>query len=399
MSVHLRLRSARVGAAVALGGVILLAPAAARAQGGPYGSVALSTSYGYDANLLSAPARDGLQSDEFSRTGPAIEAGYSSDVVRIGARYSFDADRFRRHSELNRMFAQEEAGLRFRFVGGPRFRLAADAAYFMTQTPADLNLDSLLAVGRTPATRLAGASSAVYRATERTDLTLDYGYARDALLRGVESEAHSARIGIDRRTAERDRVGVGYELRRFRFTDALGGRGHEFFHVITARWVHTVTPFTDIEIEVGPHIASNAIRPEIAATVRREFGRGELMLSYTRSQVTSIGEAGTLDVHRLTGGGTFRPARRFSISALPSYAYNARGDFRVPVYSLDADATFEASERVSIVMSSRLGRQEGSLVGPREATPHQRFAVQLVVFLLRTARVDGEWPTVAGVDE
>ena len=116
-------------------------------------------------------------------------------------------------------------------------------------------------------------------------------------------------------------------------------------------------------------------------------------------QATTIGEAGTLDVHRVAGGGTFRPARRFSISALPSYAYNARGDFRVPVYSLDAEAIFEASRRVSLVLSSRLGRQEGTLTGPGEATPHQRFAVQMIVYLLRTARAEGEWPTVAGVDE
>ena len=400
MSFHSIARGgAALTASLAVGGWALVAPAPAAAQGGVYGSVALSTSYGYDANLLSTPAREGLQSDEFSRTGPAIEAGYASDIVRIGARYSFDADRYRRHGELNRMFAQEEAGLRLRYVPTPRFRLSADGAYYMTQTPADLNLDTLLSVGRLPATRYAGAASGVYRATERTDLLLDYGYSRDSIIRGIGSELHSGRVGTERRMAERDRFGIGYELRRLRFTSATGDRGREFFHVVTARWRHAITPWTEIDVTAGPHIAADGIRPEIAAVLRREFGRGELSLSYTRAQVTSIGEAGTLDVHRISGGGTFRPTRRLSITALPSYAYNARGDFRVPVYSLDADATLEATERVSIVLSSRLGRQEGMLSGPRDATPHQRFAVQVIVFVLRTARADGEWPTVAGVDE
>jgi hypothetical protein len=386
--------------AAALAAWTAAAPAPARAQGGAYGSVALSTSYGYDGNLLATPANQGLQSDEFSRMGPAVEAGYASDLFRIGAHYSFDADRFRRHGELNRMFAQEEAGFRLRYVPSPRFRLSADGAYFLTYTPVDLNLDSLLSVGRTPASRYAGVASGVYRATERTDLLLDYGFSKDALLGGIGSQLHSGRIGVERRTAERDRFGVSYELRRVQFTNLVaGGRGRELFHVVMARWRHAITPWTEIDVAAGPHVATDGVRPEIEATVRREFGRGELSVSYTRSQVTSIGEAGTLDVHRIAGGGTFRPIRRLSITALPSYAYNARGDFRVPVYSLDADARFEASNRVWLVFASRLGRQEGMLSGPDEATPHQRFSAQLIVFLVRTARAEGEWPEAAGVDE
>jgi hypothetical protein len=384
---------------VALAAALAAAPAAALAQGGPYGVVTVATSYGYDANLLSSSATTGLESDEFARTGPTVEAGYASDLVRIGARYSFDADRYRRHGELNRMFAREEAGLRMRFVPSQRVRLSVDASYLMTTTPVDLNLDSLLAVGRTPATRWSGAGGVAFRATPLTDVTLDYAFGKDTLLGGVGSELHSVRGGVERRTAARDRVGLAYELRGLRFRDIQSVRGRDMFHVVTVRWRHELTPWTELDVEAGPHIGPDAVRPEISAVLRRTFGRGELSIGYARSQVTTIGQAGTFDVHRVSGGGTFRPARRLSITVMPAFAYTARDTDRIPVYTLDADATIEASNRLAIAFTSRLGRQEGALGGGRDVTPHQRFAVELRVALLRTARADGEWPAAAGMDD
>ena len=382
------------------------APRGASAQGGPYGTVTVTQSYGYDANLLSAPSSTTLLSDEFARTAPTVEAGYAASLVRLSGRYSFDAERYRQHEQLNRMFAREDASFRLRMVPSERVRFSVDGAYLKTTTPSDLNLESLLAVGRTPTRRLTGETAFTYRATAVTDVTVGYEFDKDTLLGGVSgvagvgNEGHTIRGGFEHRTATRDSVGVNYELRRIQFRDPFNFRTDELFHVVTARWRHEITPWTELDVEAGPHIGTDRIRPELSAFVRRQFGRGELSFGYSRSQVTTIGVPGTIDVHRLSGGGTFQPTRRITVTAQPAYAYTAQNTAGIPegipVYTLDADAIIQASERVAIAFTSRLGRQEGAIGGSRDTTPHQRFAVELVVTLLRTARADGEWPAVIG---
>jgi hypothetical protein len=396
--------------AATLAGIAL--PASMAAQGGGYGTISIATAQGYDGNLLSTTQGSAVRSDMFTRVGPVFEGGYAWDRARLGGRYSFDADRYRQYGDLNRMFAREEAGVEVRLVATPRLRFSADTAYLATETPADLNLDTLLLPGRRPATRFTAASSVVYAMTPRVSLVAGHTYARDTLVGGVGNDLHASRVGTDYRATARNTFGVNYELRQIRFTNAFvdpvtnsaPASQRRLFHVVRGRWVHTFTPSTTLELEGGPHIGEEAIRPEISATVRRESARGEFSLGYSREQTTTIGEARLLDVHRISGGGTFRPVPSVSLTAIPALAFNLRDRLNpdekpVPVYTLDVESAFQASTRFAVVLTGRFGRQDGVLPGSEDAIVDRRVMGQVVITLVRTRWTPGEWPRVAGGEE
>jgi hypothetical protein len=399
-------------AAVAVATAILALPHALRAQGRGYGTVSVATAQGYDGNLLSTPQSTEVRSDMFTRVGPIVEGGYAWTRTRIGGRYSFDADRYRRHGDLNRLFARQDAAMDLRIVATPRLRFRADASYLATETPADLNLDTLLLPGRRPATRFSAASSIAYDATPVVAVLVGHTYTRDTLVGDVGNDAHASRIGMDYRVAARNTVGASYELRQIQFSGifALGNRAlfdRKLFHVVRGRWTHAFTPATSLELEGGPHIAEDAIRPEISAVIRRDTARGEFSVGYSREQTTTIGEARILDVHRIAGGGTFRPIRSVSLTVLPAVAYNLRNPLNpdetaVPVYTLDLESAFQASSRVGIIVTGRLGRQDGALqglAGATDAIVDRRVMAQVVVTLVKTRWTPGEWPRVAGEEE
>jgi hypothetical protein len=379
-------------------------PDAAAAQGHPYGTVSVGAAYGYDGNLLSTTTSAGELSDVFTRVGPIVEGGYAWNLMRIGGRYSFDADRYRQYGALNRLFAQEDAGAEIRLVVTPRFRISGDAAYLATEAAGDLNLDTLLLTGRRPASRLTATSSAFYDLSPVLALVAGYSVTRDTLVGGVGSNTEVSRVGVDRRTNARNTLGVSYELRHVRFSDTFAERGREMFHVVHGRWMYALTRSTRLEVQGGPHIDGGRVRPEVFAILRHDGPRGEASIGYSRELTTTLGEVGLVDVHRIAGGGTFRPVPRLSLTALPALAYNRheRGTLRegtVPVYTLDAAAAIQAATRLTLEFSARLGRQDGALTRVQDTVFERRFTAQAVITLVRAARLPGEWPRVVERDE
>ena len=394
----------RVGLVAFLSAGLLVRAGSVSAQGHPYGTVAVGAAYGYDGNILSSTAGPGEVSDMFTRVGPIVEGGYAWDLMRIGGRYSFDADRYRQYGALNRLFAQEDAGAEIRLVATPRFRISGDASYLTTETPGDLNLDTLLLTGRRPASRLTAMSSLFYDLSPRLLLTAGYNFTRDDILGGVGSDSEVSRIAIDRRTNARNTLGLSYELRRVRFSDTFAERGRDMFHVVHGRWTYAFTPSTRLELAGGPHLDGERVRPEVFALLRHEGARGDASVGYSRELTTTLGEVGLVDVHRIAGGGTFRPVPRFSLTALPAVAYNMRErraltEATVPVYTLDTEAAVQAASRLTLVFSARLGRQDGALAGAEDTIFDRRFTAQAIVTLVKTPRIPGEWPRVLEKDE
>jgi hypothetical protein len=396
--------SVRLCLILMIGAGPLIRPDMAAAQGHPYGTVSIGAAYGYDGNLLSTTTGPGELSDVFARVGPIVEGGYAWDLMRIGGRYSFDADRYRQYGAFNRLFAEEDAGAEIRLVVTPRFRISGDAAYLATETAGDLNLDTLLLTGRRPASRLTAMSSAFYDLSPLLALSADFSATRDTLVGSVGSNTHIGRVGLDRRTNARNTVGIRYELRRVRFSDTFAERGRDLFHVVHGRWTYAFTRSTRLELQGGPHVDGGHVRPEVFATLRHDGPRAEASIGYSRELTTTLGEVGLVDVHRVAGGGTLRPVPRLSLTALPALAYNRHergslGEGAVAVYTLDAAAAVQASTRLTLEFSARIGRQDGALAGVQDTVFDRRFTVQAVITLLRGARLPGEWPRVVERDE
>src|SRR5207248_10971264 len=173
--------------------------------------------------------------------------------------------------------------------------LSGNASYVATQTPGEFNLESQLAVGRARAERTAIGSVATYEWSAVTKATFDYTFARDALAGSAASATHSSRVGLERRTGLRNSYRVDYQVRHVAFSDGAP----EASHVITGGWVHEVTERTGFEVAVGPRVSEGAIRPEASVQLNRQLARGALSVSYSRTELTAIGEHGVIQVHRV----------------------------------------------------------------------------------------------------
>ena len=353
----------------------LACPTVAFAQTETYGRISVSMSQLYDGNLFATPVSLGQHEDLISRAGPSFEVGYLSLPLDIVARYDIQAERYVNHPSLDANAAHQDASVALGYRPMPRLAVTVTAGYVATQTPAELNLGSQLGVGRAPAERLTLISTAGYDWSDVIRLSGDYAFGRDSLTGGVGNATHFSRIGAQRQTGKRNTYRVDYQFRSTGFSDGSSSLSH----AVTAGWMHAITPRTGFEIAAGPRVNGGSLRPEVSAVLRRQLSRGELSASFSSTEMTSIGESGPIDVSRVAVSGRYRPARRVVVSATPSFTRSARGRRHVPVYAVDAESTFEATRHLSVVAWGRIGRQDGSLSGPREAIPYRTLGFRLTV--------------------
>jgi len=353
----------------------LAGPAAAFAQADTYARMSASVSQIYDGNLFATPARRGPQDDLISRAGPSFEVGYLSLPLDIVAHYGIEAERYLNHPDLNASAAHQDADVRFRYLPMPRLDISADAGYVATQSPAELNVDSQLAVGRAPAERLGLSATAGYDFSAVTRFSGEYTFSRDSVAGGVTSAMQRSRVGMQRRTGQRTAYRVDYQFRHAGFSDGSSSRSDVF----TAAWIHAITQRTGVEIAAGPRLNQRSVRPEVSAVVRRQLSRGELSASYSSTEMTTIGERGTINVDRVGFTASYRPARRLALTATPSWSHSTRRRQHVPVYMLDVESTFETARHLSVVAWARIGRQDGTLSGSSEMIPYRTLGLKVTI--------------------
>lgn len=349
------------------------------AQADTYATVSVSTSQIYDDNLFAAAASRDRQADLISRFGPAIEVGYRAIPLKLVARYAVDAERYFNHTEFNKDVARQDGVVDLRYASMQRLALRVRAAYLETQTPHEFNLESQLAVGRARAERVAVSSAATYGWMAASSLNLKYEFAKDALAGATASTTHNMRVGFDRRTGSRDTYRLNYWVRRVGFVDEEDEA--ETSHLITTGWTHGITQRTGFEVDVGPRLSRRAIRVELSAMLRRRMRRGEVSVAYLRTEATAIGESGTIDVRRVAVGGTYRPADHLTLTVAPALVHSGRDGRDAAVYMLELDAIAQATQRLSLAASARIGRQVGTLAGLRDAIPYRSLAVRLIITL------------------
>jgi hypothetical protein len=360
-------------AAAASAAAILVAPAAASAQAGTYSNVSFSVSQMYDGNLFSAPAARAPRADLITRFGPALEAGVRSLPVEIDARYELMAERYVDHPELDDNLARHDAAAGLRYLPNERFTAMVNTQFIRTHTPGELNIQSQLSVGRAPAERRAVTSTVSYDWSDATTLSAGHAFGRDDLVGGLSSTTNSSQLGIRHRASDRAGYRVDYERRHVDFD----GGAPIVSHVITAGRSYAITPRTTFEIAAGPRLTDGHIRPEIVAALGRRALWGELLVAFSRTELTAIGERGAIDVHRIAATGRYRVTRRLVLTGTPAYTHNARDDRSVPVFTLDVESSLEISRRLSLVAWGRIGRQHGTLSGPGDVIPSQTAGIKL----------------------
>jgi hypothetical protein len=218
---------------------------------------------------------------------------------------------------------------------------------------------------------------------------VDYSYTRETVADMLTATQQTPNIRWEHRTGLRNAYRVGWRFRHVSFSSApsfsVGEKARETFQVVTAGWTHSITTLAQVELEAGPHFTGRDIRPEISTTVRQRLEGGELTVSYSRTQATTMGETGTIDLNRLAATGTFRPTPRFTLSIAPALARSARDGRQVGAYTLNFDGVLNATHRTSVMVSGQIGRQDGTLSGWSEPIAYRSLALRVLISLPRTA--------------
>jgi len=339
-------------------------------EGPTYARVALIFTQVYDDNIFAVPDSQHPESDLVSRFGPSFEVGKHSRRLEVSAKYGIAAERYFDRYDLNSDVAYQNGGFDVRYNATPRTALRFSGGYIDTQSPQELNTASLIITGRARAERLQAHAGSTHDLTPLTQLNLDYDIANDTLQETNTNLSHLARIGFAWHSSDRSRYRVDYRPRYVAFNvlqrDVTGREfrdvGNETTQLLTAGWVYAVTSLTTIELDAGPRLTAGEFKPEFSGVVRRRQRQGgEIAVSYQSTQDTAFGEAGFIDVQRVTGLLTVTPLRRLTMSATPAFARSTLRGQTTEVRELDFSIVLRVLRRLSFTAAARASNQDGRL--------------------------------------
>jgi hypothetical protein len=357
-----------------------LLPAPAGAQTGPYVAPSVSLAGIYDSNpFLSRTQRE---ADFILRLSPGIEAGHASERLSFRGGYVQDAEAYARHPELDSSRARQYATTDIRYESTPQSTLAANASYTETLRPGELSPETGLEFGRKRAQRVSVAPSLNYRFDPVSVGAAAYAYTHDKLDGGVDTDTHTATLGVDRRLSPRDKATFGYAFHRFVFGDLQVTDAH----TVTAGDTHELTPRTSATLSAGPRFSEGTIRPEISALLRHRLQKGEVSLSYLRTQATAIGLAGPVDVRSIGAAAVYSPEEALEIRAGSSMAVSTRGGFEATAYRMNIELRRRLTPNVSLVGSYDFNLQRGALDAPAEGTMIRHVVLLAVAWSARAER-------------
>jgi hypothetical protein len=367
--------------------VSLLAPMAASAQGQSFARVSASIEALYDSNLFAMPESLDPQSDWVTRVGPLFEAGYESIPLKLQAHYGFEAERYRTVVDLNELFARQDAATSLNYRGRS-FAIDVAGSYVNTQTPSELNLETLQFLGRARAQRTDVASAVTFDLSAVTSLKVEHGFTRDTLEGSITSVANVGRIRTTRKINPRTALRADY---RPGFVDFSNGN-EELSHAVTGGVVHAFTPALDFEIDGGVRSTGGDLDPEVSALLTRRLQRGAVGVRYTRTRETTIGGGSTVDVQRLGGSVSFTPTRALALTVAPARADSVDSLTRNVAYVVDGEFRVRATRRWTVLTIGRLGRQNRthriSLI--EELINYRSLALRSVLTLGTLEREDAE---------
>jgi len=381
--------------------VTLLLPHAATAQGTTFARATAEVEELYDSNLFATPesAATAPLSDWITRFGPTVEAGYKSVPLRFQAHYGFEAERHQDLHDLDEVFARQDftSVLNYR---AKSLTVDVNGAFIKTQTPTELNVDTLLFLGRAPAQRANGSGAIAFDLSPVTILKIDQALSHDKIEGGVVSTSRISHAGIGRKVDPRTTLRADYRLGRVDFTNigpSIDGvnasiSGNEISHVVTGGVVHQFTPFFEVDVDAGIRSTSGDLDPEIAARVRRKVRQSEVLVRYAKTRETTIGIGPSLQVQRIDAEVSYAPTRTLSFSIRPAHARSGGTLTEDVVNVLDVESRIRAARRWTLVAAGRIGRQERT-TGLNEVIPYRSISFRSIVTMGTLERQDAERET------
>ena len=331
---------------------VFAAATTARAQG-----FSFTPSFGivqlYDDNVFYLPHGE---SDTVTRANSRLEAGYRSERLTFWSRYGLDSDRFDRHPELTTAHARQDAGLEHRYQASRRLSFTGAASYVETEAPAELNVQSALAPGRSRAQRTTIHPSMSYQAGPSTTATFGYTVSGDRLL-GVQAFTQAATASVEHRQSARDTVRVDVTHQQFVFNQ----QDRQMSQALTAEWTRDLTRGTTIAFRGGPRLTAGSLSSDVAASLRRKTRAGETSISYEHTQASLIGLVGVADTHSLTAGMSSQPRQGLRFRLAPGLLRTTQMNLASTVYRLSAGYSQDIGARVLFEAAYELNLQRGNI--------------------------------------
>jgi hypothetical protein len=328
----------------------------------------------YDDNLFNTP--DG-ESDVTTRFSPKLDAAYKSERLALSGRYALDADWFARHQELTTITGRQEASAGATYNRSRRLVLGGTAAFTETQTPADLNVASAVAVGRARASRGTVRPTIAYQLGPRADTTAAYSITADALSGGVGLITQTAEAAVEHHRSARESLELGYQHQRFLF----GTSETHVSQALTAAWTRGITRGISVTLRGGPRVTDGTLTPDIAASVTRQLRTGAMSLSYQHTQTTLIGLAGLADTSGVTAAIEDEPRPRLQLRATSQLLRTEQEGRTSMVYHVSLGCAWPLARRVGMEAGYETDLQRGNLYTQRavQQIVRNRVSVTLAV--------------------
>jgi hypothetical protein len=345
-------------------------------------SASVAVTETYDDNVFAVP--NDTRQDVVSRLTPRLGVAYRSPRFDVRARYAREAEAFSRNRELSTLRARQEAGLDLRWFPGGGFEAAGGATYAETHSPGEFTVITGLDLAgrdltglelrRALANRFSTTASLSYRMGARTRAVVAHGFTQDEIVGGLTSTTHMAAARLERQVGPLDALGLAYGMRQFTALD-----DGSTSHTLTVTWAREVTPQAHLELKAGPRLSGRTVGPELGATLRRRFRRGDAALSYVQTETAVIGRPGPVTAEGLSATFTRSLTRTITVTAGPSM-FRAHGKaFEATVYGTSLDLAWRLSRHLSLAGSHQLNIQHGEMDGrPRGEIVHNTVLLRLV---------------------
>jgi hypothetical protein len=331
----------------------------------------LSFSQIHDDNLFATPA---AESDDISRLGVGVTVAQRSARLTLKARYAIEAERFRRHTELNRAAARQDAAFGIEWAAAKRLRAALSADYVDTQTPSELAVLTSLEIGRRRARRLSTGALITHRLDPRNTSRIEHRFSRDRVVGGAGNDAHAVILALDRNMGPSDRGSLAYRAQRFAF-----GPQATLSHILVVGWNREVSASADFALEAGPSWTGGRLGADVTAGLRHELRDGHAAFDYVHSQTTAVGHAGPVTVTGVRASLTHRLAGPVWFGASPGvFRITARDSLESTLYSVTSDVAWRSTRNLTLSATHQFSRQEGGLArAPGPDLAHSTFVLAL----------------------
>ena len=294
--------------ATALGLVILLAgalaPVAAQTRATVVPSVSMN---GVVDDNVSASARG--DEGRMLLVRPSLEADIESPKLTLISVWSFDMQRSN-HSALNMLDAGQHAMFDTKYRSSTFTTWGLMGRYDRTDTPGEIDFDSLVLSPRRKAQRWEVSPSLLRRFGELTVLTGTYDFTTENLVDDSRMTLHTGRTNLARQLSPRTSLSAGY-LGRLFVDEATETPVDHYSHALLLGWNRELGQFTTVTFQAGPRWTTyRGIVPEVSLSLGRDGHHVKTGFDYSHGETIILGVPGPVQIDTGSARLTLVPSRR-----------------------------------------------------------------------------------------